>query len=396
MMKLTPFVALIAVIGAALAPSRVAGIYMIPETRAVPVARLVANLERQLEAGPPTADLHIRLARLYGMAYALNADEVPVAANRVDQDPGPQKGNEEVWLGPDPQLIPHRLKPEATRTASSRKYLQQALSHYREALALDPASLLARLGHGWALEQSGNKSAAIAEYRQVVEHAWLKEQSRKFARMGQRFYTEEAAGYLIPLLDPIKDDAEITVLRDRAKYLTRLPRPVTPLAIPLVDGTTAATVVDLEARVPFDADGSGQRRRWTWISERAAWLVYDPAGAGQIASALQWFGSVTFWLFWNNGYEALAVLDDDHDGELADRELRHLRLWVDDNRNGRSEQGEVRRLSDHGIAGVSCRYVAGDNLLVAATSPAGVRLADGRVRPTYDVMLRPASALTGP
>jgi hypothetical protein len=135
-------------------------------------------------------------------------------------------------------------------------------------------------------------------------------------------------------------------------------------------------------------------RRWTWISSRAGWLVHDPGGTGEITSALQWFGNVTFWLFWENGYQALAALDDDADGVLAGDELRDLAIWHDRNGNGTSDRGEVRPLSTHGIVALSCRYEESDGLMFAAMAPEGVRLADGRTRPSYDVMLRAVDVVT--
>jgi tetratricopeptide (TPR) repeat protein len=365
------------------------GMYVQPEISHVPVARLVSNLERELAAKPADAEVHLKLARLYGMAYAMNSDELP-ARDR--------NGRMEVWFGHEPGLIPEkpRSAPHPPRAAASREYLERALEHYRSALATNPESLIARLGHGWALEQAGDKPAAVQEYRRVIERAWPKEQSTKAAGLGQRFYTEEAARYLIPLLDPNRDAEEIADLRKRVDRLARLPRPITPIAVPLVDGATPSGVVDLEAQVPFDADGSGQRRRWTWISNAAGWLVYDAAQKGKISSALQWFGNTTFWLFWNNGYEALAALDDNADGELRGAELRYLAIWTDTNRNGFGDSGEVRPLAHHGIVAVSCRFTAGDGLLIAARSDVGVRLKDGRVRPTFDVILRQSITVSAP
>jgi hypothetical protein len=176
----------------------------------------------------------------------------------------------------------------------------------------------------------------------------------------------------------------------------RVPRPVTPIAIPLSDGATVKTIIDLNAAVPFDADGSGRRRAWTWITDQAGWLVYDASGRGQITSALQWFGESTFWAFWNNGYEALRALDDNRDGELRGSELRHLAIWHDTNHNGRSERGEVLPLTRYGIEALSCRFLEGDGIYTAAWSDAGVRFAVGRTRPTYDVILRTAVSVSTP
>ena len=373
-----------------IAIGRVDGIYVRTESGKVPVARLAANLERQLANNPKSDDIHVQLARLYGMAAALNSDEAPALT-----EPGRP---EEVWFGHDAGLIPYKTSPppDATRAQASREYRQKSLEHYRAALQLNPRNLLARLGYGWTLQQSGDNAAAIAEYRRVVEQAWPKERERKGLGVGERFYTHETAGYLIPLLDPQKDAGEITELRSRMSQLERVPRAITPIAIPLTDAATPRTIVDLDAQVAFDADGTGRHRRWTWISSEAAWLVYDADQKGAVTSALQLFGNVTFWLFWNNGYEALAALDDDGNGELAGRELRYLSLWQDLNRDGTADDGEVRRVADHGISALSCRFTRGDGLLIAARSDGGVRFLDGRVRPSYDVILRPAWSVSTP
>lgn len=67
------------------------------------------------------------------------------------------------------------------------------------------------------------------------------------------------------------------------------------------------------------------------------------------------FGSVTFWIFWRDGYEALRSLDDDQDGILSGAELRGMALWQDRNGNGVSdEQGEVRSVAEWGITAISC------------------------------------------
>ena len=97
---------------------------------------------------------------------------------------------------------------------------------------------------------------------------------------------------------------------------------------------------------------------------------------------------MTFWLFWPNGYEAMAALDDDGDSQLRGHELQHVAIWRDTNQNGISEAGEVRPLSVYRIVALSCMYEAGDGVSVVGHSPAGVTFADGTTRATYDVILR--------
>ena len=194
------------------------------------------------------------------------------------------------------------------------------------------------------------------------------------------------------MLDAQKDRDEIATLRARTEQLKRLPRPVTPIAVPLKDGLTARDLVDAEASVSFDADGTGLRRRWTWLTADAAWLVLDRRGQGQIGSALQMFGTASFMLFWDNGYDALVALDDNGDGRLTGRELRGLALWRDADANGISDTGEVRSLADWGIVELSCRSrIDAAHPDRIAFSPRGVMFRNGATRPTYDVILRPSA-----
>jgi tetratricopeptide (TPR) repeat protein len=294
-------------------------------------------------------------------------------------------------------VIPYKSAKAPTRAAdaSAREHLKKAITQYEAALALDPRNLLARLGYAWMLDQAGEKARAIAEYRQVINNAWIVEEGAARRFREDRFFTHEAAGYLIPLLDSEKDAREVAdLLAKRTLVESKPPRMITPLAIPLADDVAPDKIAAPRARVAFDADGSGRRRHWTWISSDVGWLVHDPEGRGEITSALQWFGNVTFWLFWENGYQALASLDDDSNGELAGEELRDLAIWHDRNSNGMADPGEVRALSAHGIVALSCRHVRGDRLAFAAVSPQGVRLVNGRTRPTYDVMLRAVDVRT--
>ena len=374
---------------AALAASNAAAIYMRVDAQKVPVERLVANLERKSAQEPRNAQHHVNLGRLHGMAFALKTEEVPAVVR-------PGSTEEEVWFGYEPKLIPYQNRqassPEAA--AAAKAHLTKALAHYEKALELDPDSLLGRLGYGWMLEQAGDKNRAAEQYRRVIAQAWASEKEKRVRLPAQNFFTREAIDYLVPLLDPSADADEIRELKQRQEALDRLPRAITPIAIPLRDDVPSAAIHDHSARVRFDADGSGMHRTWSWIGHDAGWLVYDADGTGSITSALQLFGSVSFWLFWENGYEALAALDDDGDGEVTGGETRRLAIWNDRNRNGISERGEIASLTEHGIAGLSCRFQQGDGAHFAAVSIDGVRLADGRTRPSYDVILRSGGSLT--
>lgn len=162
--------------------------------------------------------------------------------------------------------------------------------------------------------------------------------------------------------------------------------------MPLADGLTAADLEAPDASVTFDVDGSGLGREWSWITPKAAWLVYAPQGGRNVTSGRQLFGNVTFWMFWSNGYAPLAALDDGQDGILSGQELLNLALWHDKNGNGVADPGEVKPLTKHGIVAVSYKWqtlVGHPNKI--AFNPTGVTFQDGKTRPTYDLVLKPKS-----
>ena len=352
-----------------------------PEIKRVPIQRLVANIERQLASNPKNVELRLNLARLHAMAYALKV---------VEFDARPKGEDLEAWFGFIPPYAPKEVTAPPSRDHQERaqQHLQKALKAYAEVVELAPENAIAHLGYAWVLEQARQKQQAIVQYRKAVEAAWPKD--RKENAFFRDPVTTEAADRLMELLDPVTDAQEIVQLQEKRAFLGTKGRMVTPIAIPL-GSVFDCPPVAADVHVLFDADGSGIRRPWTWVTSDAGWLVHDPDGSGRITSALQWFGNVTFWLFWSNGYHALAALDDDGDGELRGPELRGLSLWADANQNGLSEDGEVKPLSAHRVVSLSTRYEPGDGELTAAYAPAGVTFADGTARPTFDVILRQPS-----
>jgi tetratricopeptide (TPR) repeat protein len=358
--------------------------YIRPDLLKVPIERLVANLEEAVKKEPKNAHLVYNLARVHAMAYARKLDEADIWRGRE---------LEGAWFGYEAPLVPFTVEKstDAKKLAAAKAHLAKALTRYEEVVKLEPNNLPARLGRAWVIEQSGDKGAAIAAYRKVLEDAWKAEKDLKSLGLGGRTITVEAVGYLVPLLDQEKDKEEIAILRERTKKLEALPRPITPLVVPLEAGLPVGDLEDRGACVAFDADGSGLKRKWSWVTPKAGWLVYDPSGKGEVSSALQMFGSVSFWLFWDDGYQALAALDDNSDGELTGDELRHMAIWQDLNGNGRCDPGEVRSLADWGVVALSCKCQRDqyhpDRI---QWSPTGVRFRDGSTRPTFDLHLHPA------
>jgi hypothetical protein len=130
---------------------------------------------------------------------------------------------------------------------------------------------------------------------------------------------------------------------------------------------TADADVDSELTLTAFPLNPGAGKMWSaWkASAKAPLLVYNPSHDGRITSPTQLFGH---WAFggqstaylgnggtavqpkrWQNGYEALATLDQNRDGKISGAELEPLGLWFDENRDGISQPGEVKRLEEVGV-----------------------------------------------
>ncbi len=383
------------------------------QTERVPIGRLFTNLQDRLAKDTNNFELTYDLARLHSMAYSTNF--VTFKVRTKDGLP------EFYYPGDDPGVPRDVYPPESPEMrVQALKHLTNATALFERAIVLLKKStnrvdykewlvLPLELGHAWCLDQAGSRKEALAAYRKSLALAWKKEVTGQFKfnewlegtwdavksgnnplRVNTRrgyiglgaCYSEEIIGYLLRMLDPVKDAKEIADLRDKQKTLAGIGRAVTPILVSLSAETALQDLVDADASVTFDLDGSGLPRQWGWITPKAAWLVFDPDRQGRCTSALQMFGNVTFWIFWRDGYEALRSLDDDNDGVLRGAELRGIALWQDCNGNGVCDPGEVRPVSEWGITTISC--VGETHSTGIAWSSKGVTFTDGESRPTYD------------
>ena len=359
-----------------------------PDLEKVPIERLAENLKKQIEAKPKDATLQVNLARLYAMAYALKTDTAEINRNN--------KGPLTPWFGYTPAHVPFQVKETEDEDNISEDQLKQAnanlklaIEHYKLAIELDKKNLTAQLGYAWCLEQAGKTMEAMDKYRETIENGWAAEKDLERGGLFFRSVTVEASEYLKKLLDEKADAKEIAVLDKRAEHIAKIPRPITPIAVALRAGLTADEIEHRTASVAFDADGSGEPKHWSWIHANAGWLVYDSQGSGQIDSALQMFGSVSFWCFWENGYQALAALDNDANGFLTGAELDNLAIWCDKNANGQSEPGEVLPLAEYNITRISCQFEKLHSHPEAIPySAEGALTSDGRVLSTFDINLQ--------
>lgn len=109
--------------------------------------------------------------------------------------------------------------------------------------------------------------------------------------------------------------------------------------------------------VSFKLNPHSKSEKWMWrASESLPLVVHDPANKGAITSATQLFGNWTAGgkqnnppSPWRDGYEALATFDKNSDGAVSGEELAEISLWFDKNRDGVSQEGEVKRASSVGV-----------------------------------------------
>lgn len=353
--------------------------FFIPELEEVPTDRLLTNLTQRAKEDPKDVQMVYALARVHAMAYAKAQSTFKVARKGSSPFENDPRKEGLPYFGPQDRGFLPRETAAPTNTAA-RSHLDFAIRYYSQALEIQPDHLPSEVGLGWCQDQAGKKKEAIQTYRKALDQAWRDE--KKSGHIFQSSIAGEICDYLLPLMDPKADAAEIKRVTQIKQEAQRLPRSITPLIVPLEDGLSLDQLVDLQGAVPFDLDGSGVVQKWQWPTPQVGWLAYDPSGAGDVRSGLQLFGAVTFWIFWENGYEALASLDNDQDGFLRGAELEGLVIWRDTNSNGVSEPGEVQPLSYYGITGLACgcqRHQTG-----IPYNPAGVVFEDGHTRPTFD------------
>ncbi len=118
-----------------------------------------------------------------------------------------------------------------------------------------------------------------------------------------------------------------------------------------------------EKGVLFDLQDTGRPVLSGWmVSKDDALLVRDLDGNGRIDSGAELFGSATrlpSGARAANGFEALKALDSNGNGSFdpSDIEWYSVRLWIDRNRDGISDRGELYSLRQAAIESISLNYL---------------------------------------
>ncbi len=125
-------------------------------------------------------------------------------------------------------------------------------------------------------------------------------------------------------------------------------------------------LTDTKRGVQFDLNGDGEPEQIPWIAGKDdAFLVLDRNGNGLIDDGRELFSHVSPQQPSRtpNGFQALRMFDDplnggNDDGRLnaSDEIYGSLRLWLDADRDGRTDTGELVSLASVGLAEVELDY----------------------------------------
>jgi hypothetical protein len=366
----------------------------------LPLERLLRNVEDHIKKNPNDAQGYYVLGRLHSLAFA--KETKTIAAYQDDKRPLP-------GLPPYESILVQRdaakkLTPEAMQ------HLGESIRNYQRATELGPNEAPAFLGLGWMLETgvklaeqpntfkqwkdlpqnaNGWREGALAAYRKAYVLAVKPDLASGHVGPGANSQISLEAGLGIERLLKARagklsepEQQELAEIRDTSAKLQSKPRVVTPIIFSLTQAGTLEDLLAERACVRFDLSGDGDPRWWPWVKPETGLLVWDQTNKGRVQSGIQLFGSSTWWIAWRNGYEPLALLDDNYDGWLAGAELRGLAVWRDRNSNGISESGEVLPVSKLGIQRLAVQ--ATTRLSGVPANPHGLQLNDGSMLPTYD------------
>ncbi|MBI5244595.1 MAG: hypothetical protein HY922_13085 [Elusimicrobia bacterium] len=100
----------------------------------------------------------------------------------------------------------------------------------------------------------------------------------------------------------------------------------------------------------FDINGDGFKEISEWIGRNDG-LLAAPVKDGGVKGGNELFGNPIGFV---DGYQKLGLrYDKDQNGVVEGKELEGLMVWVDDNRNGKTEPQELRAVQAAGITAIS-------------------------------------------
>ncbi|XAM01692.1 hypothetical protein OT109_09885 [Phycisphaeraceae bacterium D3-23] len=404
-----------------------------------PVERLARNLGAYLDENPDNAEAHFMLARVHYIAFAQNSPVIRAMSEGSAQEL-PRLADPKLQWGLDDQpdfdedaLVEHALN--AITHFEHAIALDQENALYRLGLAsileqaADYADLIGPLEDlapespategesdedaekaaeaksdedlgeteeaGDADPESGDKPLYDTYIDRAIDENFRayelhREEAVASDHIMHPFFPiayEAGKAYLRLVeehrVEPVDEELAAQINADIAAIDAK-PQAITPIIF-RVEGdapTHLDELLDPALQVDFDLDGDGTAERRPWVRPDTALLVWDPQRTGEITSGKQLFGNMTFFMLFDDGYQALDALDNNRDGQLAGDELLGLALWHDRNANAISDPGEVTPIEDTAVRSIATTQTGLED--IHPRSNAGLVLSNGETRPTWD------------
>lgn len=380
----------------------------------MPIARLLKNIGDYLKAQPEDASSRYTLARVESAAFA-GRDNFSVYKENAKYSPDHYNN------------IPgDRRKSSKAPNSNALLMLKKSISDYKIATELGPNQGLYQFGLAFEIEEAlvfpecysvaeqalglrTPPSSSNADRKEVLRKLALDRYRKAFElslqadikyELEDEYVSVDAAKAIARLQDGRKltdaERRELIHLKEMVAKVNETKRAITPIIISfnntgtlsdVEDSTDFEDLIDSNRKATFDLSGQGSAAYSSWPKPNTGILVWDPQHTGKITSGLQLFGNATWWLFWKNGYEPLAALDNDHNGWLERTELEGLAVWFDRNGNGKSDPGEVIPVQKLGITRIAVSSAGiSDGVLY---NRSGVQFADGHTGATFDWVAEP-------
>ncbi|MBN1972996.1 MAG: hypothetical protein JW787_05115 [Sedimentisphaerales bacterium] len=412
----------------------------------VPVDRLIANATAYIKENPKDAQGYYILARINYLAFINKSTQVAAFSEGKDSPPKvaenwqergyqnsllpeharklaaeelgyssyseipreERKKFQELFNQKAEQLRKENWQPEKITQNKLIQHVTESIDYFKKAIELDPKNGLYHLGFASLLEQYINYvketdlRAFPEEFRNIILNyaadiyytaykLSIKEdlKNERIPLAGLQSLTGYEAGNAYIRL--IEQDKNITeeqkkILAEIHKNIDTIAKlrigAITPIVFSFEMLFSPTDLLDRNLQINFDLDGDGAAELWPWVKPSTGILVWNEDGKNEITSGRQMFGSVTWWLFFNDGYHALNCLDDNRDGALNGSELEGISVWFDTNSNGKSEPVEIKSLDELGIISISTKSTSTENGW--PTNKTGIKLTTGKTIPTYD------------
>ncbi|WFB35991.1 hypothetical protein P3T73_17705 [Kiritimatiellota bacterium B12222] len=385
----------------------------------IPLEFMEQDLQAKQDAEPENSQWVYRMGRMYYLAFAMGAGAsftyFPEKAGenfpeertldwKVAQiaDQVSSTDQESFLLGNYPD-DPHQWQVKVLTEAERMAYAEKAFGCLSAALEMSPknglyALTLASFQQRWLAsdypEIASMDGITVASTLALYQRAWKRLRKKDLALdylplSGQVYSAEAARGWLALAASSATEDRKTKrkMEKDIRKLSTLKIGMITPLIFELRHERRVP--VDEQAAVRFDVVGDGRGGEWTWPRAGAAILVWDPEERGEIRSGVQLFGGYTWQMPWHHGFEPLALLDRNGDGQLTGHELKGVSAWFDREPLGVSATEEVIPLAQLGVTGLRVVSEPFPGKHAERWNEQGVEMADGSLYPLWDWLAEP-------